>query len=86
MLTYYKILELEKYDTIIKKSLAYVKNIDIAYNRKLANASWYDLSIRELIVACPELAVALLKYDLRIAMVAAYIMYDPSHTSIHIDE
>jgi hypothetical protein len=85
MLTYYKIIELENYDIIIKKALAYVKTIDIAYNRKLGHASWYDLSTKELTIACPELAVALLKYDLKIVMAAAYVMYDSKHTSIHID-
>ncbi len=86
MLTYYKILELENYDTIINKSLAYVKTIDIAYNRKLAQASWYNLSVRELTVACPELSFALSKHDLKIHMAAVYVMYDPRHTSIHIDQ
>ena len=84
MLTYYKIIDLENYDTIIKKSLDYVKTIDTAYNRKL-RASWYTLSVRELIIACPELSFALDKHDLKIHMAAVYVMYDPMHSGIHID-
>jgi hypothetical protein len=85
MLTYYKLLDLDNYDTIITKCLNYVKSKDIVYNRKLERASWYDLSVRELNLACPELIESLSKYDLRIYMAASFVMYDPSHTSVHID-
>ena len=86
MLTYYKLLDLENYDTIITKCLNYVKSKDIVYNRKLERASWYNLSVRELILACPELVESLDTYNFKIYMAAAFVMYDSSHTSIHIDQ
>ena len=85
MLTYYKSLDLDNYDTIIKKCLEYVKSKDMIYSRKLAHASWYNISTIELMSACPELVESLNKYSLKIYMSAVYVMYDPSHTSIHID-
>ena len=82
---YYKPIELDYYDIIVGKCLAYVKTIDTAYNRMLPRASWYDLDLRALIRECPELILAFKKYDLRPIMAAIFIMYDRAHTSIHVD-
>ena len=85
MLNFYKQIEIDHYDVIIEKCLAYVKSVNKIYNRELPIASWYDLNVKDLKNACPELEVAFQKYDLKIIMAAIYIMYEPSHTSIHID-
>ncbi len=82
---YYKPIELDYYDIIVRKCLSYVKTIDKAYNRMVPQASWYNLDLRTLIKECPELVVAFKKYDLRPIMSAIFIMYNPAHTSIHID-
>ena len=82
---YYKPIELDYYDIIVRKCLAYVKTMDKAYNRVLSKASWYDLNLMTLIKECPEIILAFNKYDLKPIMAAAYIMYDPTHTSIHVD-
>jgi hypothetical protein len=55
------------------------------YNRSLPKASWYNLNLASLIKECPEIILAFKKYDLKPIMAAAYIMYDPAHTSIHVD-
>ena len=82
---YYKPIELDYYDTIVRKCLTYVKTIDTAYNRMLPRASWYNLALTTLLSECPELILAFKKYDLKPVMAAVYIMYHPAHTSIHAD-
>jgi hypothetical protein len=82
---YYKPIELDYYDIIVRKCLAYVKTFDKAYNRMLPRASWYDLNLTTLIKECPELMLAFKKYDLKPIMAAIYIMYNSAHTSIHVD-
>ena len=56
------------------------------YNRLLPRASWYDLNLLSLIKECPEIIVAFNKYELKPIMAAVYIMYNYTHTSIHIDD
>lgn len=85
MLTYYKKIELENFDTVIEKCLAYIKGIDTIYNRKTPRTSWYNVSVEELTSVCPELVTAFNKYDLKIVMAAAYVMYHNSHTLVHVD-
>lgn len=82
---YYKPIELEYYPIIVDKCLAYIKTIDKIYNKLLPQASWYNLDLASLIEECPEIIVAFKKYELRPIMAAVYIMYDPTHTSIHVD-
>ena len=82
---YYKPIELEYYPIIVQKCLTYIKTIDKAYNRLLPMASWYDLSLMKLIKECPEIVLAFKKYKLQPVMAAAYVMYDTTHTSIHVD-
>jgi nitrogen fixation protein len=85
MLTYYKLIDIEHYDSIIEKCLSYVKSIDRIYYRKLPKTTWYKLNLTELKKACPELEEAFLKYDLNIVMAAAYVMYQTDHSIIHAD-
>lgn len=80
---YYKLLNIENIDVIIKKCLLHAKTIDSAYNRRLS--SWYNISTLALVNACPELAVGLQKYDLTVWTAALYVMYHPLHSSIHAD-
>ncbi len=80
---YYKLLDIENIDVIIQKCLMYTRTINSAYNRKIS--SWNDISVQELVDACPELVSGLQKYDLIIQMAAVYVMYRPWHSPIHID-
>ena len=82
---YYKPIELEYYNIIIHKCLTYIKTIHTVYNRSLPKASWYDLNLMTLIKECPEIILAFNKYDLKPVMVGAHVMYDPTHTSVHVD-
>ena len=58
--------------------------MDNVYNR-LLNASWYNLNLEILKEVCPELELAFKKYELIPNMSAVYVMYNTTHTSIHID-
>lgn len=58
--------------------------MDTVYNR-LLNASWYNLNLEILKEVCPEIKVAFNKYELTPTIAAVYIMYNTTHTSIHID-
>ena len=81
---YYKPLELDYYPIIVRKCLTYIKTMDNVYNR-LLNASWYNLNLEILKKVCPEIELAFKKYDLKLNLAAVYIMYNYTHTSIHID-
>jgi hypothetical protein len=83
---YYKPIELENYDLIIKKSLAYVKADEHIFNRSVPNASWYRLDALKFKLACPEIVSAFKKYNIEIVMAAVYIMYHPRHSYIHRDD
>jgi len=82
---YYKPLEIDYFATIINKCLAYVKTVDRAYTRSLANTNWYYLDLEMLMKVCPELQLAFQKHDLKIIMAAVYVMYLPKHSRPHID-
>ena len=82
---FYKTIDIVNYDTVIKKCLEYVRSIDRIFNRRLPNASWYNLNLTELQKFCPELTIAFQQLDLKIVMAAAYVMYAPNHTSVHVD-
>jgi len=82
---YYKTIDIDDYDTIIEKCLSYVKSLDKVYTRSLPEASWYTLNFVELYKHCPELITSFKKYDLKINMVAAYVMYSTIHSSVHVD-
>ena len=79
-------MELEYYNIIIHKCLTYIKTINTVYNRSLPKASWYNLNLMTLIKECPEIILAFNKYDLKPVIAGAYVMYDPNHTSVHVDE
>ena len=85
MLNFYKKIDIDYYDVIVEKCLSHVKSIDRIYKREMPRASWYDLNIFTLKGVCPELELAFLKYDLRIIMAAAYVMYHPDHAVVHLD-
>ena len=82
---YYKPIELDYYDIIVKKCLTYVKTNDTIYSRLTPATSWYNLNLEILKRICPELDVAFQKYDLIISMAAAFVMYNSNHASVHID-
>jgi hypothetical protein len=78
---YFRELELDNLDILIEKSLAHVKMLYDVYNGK---QTWNMLDYPQLLVACPELETAFLKYGL-ICNYAAIIMisksgyYPPPH-------
>jgi hypothetical protein len=79
---YYKTLDIENIDIIIQKCLSYARS-HTAYNRK--NGTWNTISVSELTTVCPELAIGLQKHGFTIHMAALFVMYSPSHASIHLD-
>jgi hypothetical protein len=83
---YYKLIELDYYEIIVKKCLSYIKTIDKIYNRALPQASWYDINVITLIKECPEIILAFNKYEIKPIRAAVYVMYDTTHTSVHSDE
>ena len=85
MSNFYKKINIDNYDLIIEKCLAYVKTIDKIYYREFPKASWYNLTIDSLKNVCPEIELAFQKYDLNIYMAAIFIMYHPRHSAVHTD-
>jgi hypothetical protein len=84
-MVYYKLIDIEHYDSIIEKCSSYIKSIKLIYYRKLPKTTWYKLNLNGLKQACPELESAFLKYNLNIVMAAAYVMYQTDHSMIHAD-
>lgn len=82
---YYKPIDIDNFPIIVEKCLAYVKSIDKVYNRESSGDCWYNLDLAELKQACPELQLAFDKYDLKIYLAAAYVMYKSSHSVMHSD-
>ncbi len=82
---YYKELEISNFDTIVKKSLIFVKFSPTIFLRKIETVSYYDLDFEKLDRFCPEIRASFLEMGLEVNYGAVYVMYDPSHTQPHRD-
>jgi hypothetical protein len=83
---YYKEIDIPHYDSIVQKSLEFIKSNEIVYFRKKSSASFYVLDVKSYLNAVPEVRLSFLKYNLICNFVAAYVMYNSMHTAIHTDE
>jgi hypothetical protein len=81
---YYKELDIDHFDTIVEKSLEFIKSKSKIYERQL-DGSWYNINISELLESVPEISLAFNKFNLVPVMAASYVMYDRRHTAIHVD-
>ena len=84
-MNYWKRIPISYYNTIVEKSLAYIKTQDRVYLRQIESASWYDLNFEEYREAVPEVMRAFDRYLINCMYAAAYVMYDPDHVLPHID-
>jgi hypothetical protein len=84
MMIYYKEIDILYYDTIIQKSLDFVKN-NIAYHRPITETSFYYLNTENYLNSVPEINLAFSEYNLECRFASIYIMYNPTHTFVHVD-
>lgn len=83
---YFKKIEVDYYQEIIDGALNYLRlAVPDVYNR-MHDATYYPLDLEKLAEYCPKLKSAFDRYDLKCNMAVAYVMYNNSHSQIHIDK
>lgn len=82
---YFKKIDIESLSEIIEGTLRYLKTeVPDIYSRTY-NTTYYPLELAKLLEYCPHLLTAFDDYGLKCNLAVAYIMYNNSHSSIHID-
>lgn len=83
---YFKKIQIHSYQEIIDGALNYLKTeVPDVYNRT-HNTTYYPLDFKKLLEYCPKLESAFDEYSIKCNMAVAYIMYNNTHSTIHIDK
>jgi hypothetical protein len=86
-MNYYKKIDIDFYDEIVRDTLSYLLNQkpDI-YNRDITKAGSFNvLDLEEFKKFCPKLDLGFAKYNLVCNLAVAFVMYNNAQTTIHID-
>lgn len=86
-MNYYKKIDIDFYDEIVQDTLSYLlhQKPDI-YNRNTATSGSFNvLNLEEFKKFCPKLDLGFAKYNLVCNLAVAFVMYDNTQTTIHID-
>lgn len=82
---YFKEIDIKNFDIIVSKSLDFVKSKPAIYNRDLHTASWYSINLEEILKFVPEIVPSFSEFNIIPTMIAAYVMYHPTNTNLHVD-
>jgi len=82
---FYKKIDLDYFDEIVRDSLEFIKNDENIFYRK-TGYTYHVLDIEKFLNAVPKLNLAFAKFDLVCNFAVAFVMYKNSHSPIHIDK
>jgi hypothetical protein len=82
---YFREINIPHYDSIVQKSLDFVKQNRTIFYREKSKANFYWLDFSKYRLAVPEIEVAFDEYNLKCTAAAAHVMYHPSHSGMHSD-
>lgn len=85
-MNYFKKIEIDWYQEIVDGALNYLRTEAPDIYNRTNSTTYYPLNLEKLLEYCPQLTTAFDRYGIKCNMAVAYVMYNNSHSMIHVDK